>query len=75
ERVPEHFRWRRRTLRITHATGPERIAPEWWLDDADWRTGIRDYWRVETETGERLWLYHAHGGVLSAGWFCHGIFA
>jgi protein ImuB len=55
--------------------GPERIAPEWWLDDPDWRTGQRDYWRVTTDLGDKLWLYYAHGGTLSAGWFCHGAFA
>ena len=71
---PAAFRWRRRDLRTASATGPERIAPEWWLDDPDWRSGVRDYWRVETETGERLWLYYAHGGAVSGGWFAAGDF-
>jgi protein ImuB len=74
-RPPERFRWRRRTLALRGATGPERVAPEWWLDDPDWRSGTRDYWRVEVETGERLWLFYAHGGAMSAGWFCQGSFA
>ncbi|SLN20795.1 DNA polymerase IV [Roseivivax jejudonensis] len=73
--LPARLRWRGRAHTILHADGPERIAPEWWLDDPDWRTGQRDYWRVETEAGERLWLYYAHGGTMSAGWFCHGAFA
>jgi protein ImuB len=72
--VPQHFRWRRRDLRVLTATGPERIAPEWWLDDPDWRSGPRDYWRVVTDTGDRLWLFFAHGADLSPGWFCHGQF-
>jgi protein ImuB len=72
--VPQHFRWRRRELRVLTATGPERIAPEWWLDDPDWRSGPRDYWRVVTDTGDRLWLFFAHGADLSPGWFCHGEF-
>jgi protein ImuB len=72
---PAGFRWRRCDFTTTHATGPERIAPEWWLDDPAWRTGVRDYWRVETESGARLWLAYAHGGALSGGWFCHGLFA
>ncbi|SIO51667.1 protein ImuB [Rhodovulum sp. ES.010] len=71
---PARFRWRRRDFRAVGATGPERIAPEWWLDDPDWRSGPRDYWRVETETGLRLWLYYAHGGEMSSGWFCQGQF-
>ena len=74
-RLPDTFRWRGRTHRLQRASGPERIAPEWWLDEPDWRTGTRDYWRVTVETGEELWLYFAHGGALSPGWFCHGMFA
>ena len=72
--VPQAFRWRRRDLRVLTATGPERIAPEWWLDDPEWRSGPRDYWRVVTDTGDRLWLFFAHGADLSPGWFCHGRF-
>jgi protein ImuB len=62
-------------LRTLAATGPERIAPEWWLDDPDWRSGVRDYWRVTTEDGASLWLYYAHGATASGGWFAHGDFA
>ena len=72
--LPPEFRWRGRSFETLAATGPERIAPEWWLDEPDWRTGVRDYWRVTTRTGERLWLYFAHGATLSKGWFCHGRF-
>ncbi|MEO1025907.1 MAG: DUF6504 family protein [Pseudomonadota bacterium] len=72
--LPARFRWRGRVLETRTGTGPERIAPEWWLDEPDWRNGVRDYWRVTTRTGERLWLYYAHGGALSPGWFCHGSF-
>lgn len=72
---PTNFRWRRRDFCATGATGPERIAPEWWLDDPAWRSGIRDYWQIEVETGERLWLFYAHGRETSGGWFCQGSFA
>lgn len=71
---PQEFRWRGRRLKRVGAVGPERISPEWWLDDPAWRSGVRDYWRVEVETGERLWLYYAHGGAMSGGWFCQGAF-
>ncbi len=74
-RPPHRFRWRRRDLVLAGATGPERIAPEWWLDDPAWRSGVRDYWRVEVEGGARLWLFYAHGGEMSGGWFCQGRFA
>jgi protein ImuB len=73
-RLPERFRWRGRDLVLVEAIGPERIAPEWWLDDPDWRSGVRDYWRVTVEGGERLWLFFAHGAGMSAGWFCQGRF-
>lgn len=74
-RLPERFRWRGGDHGVLAAEGPERIAPEWWLDDPAWRSGQRDYWRVTTDRGERLWLYFAHGAALSPGWFCHGAFA
>jgi protein ImuB len=73
--LPNRFRWRRRDLAVRVAVGPERILPEWWLDNPDWRSGARDYWRVETPEGQRLWLFYAHGGEVSGGWFCQGVFA
>jgi protein ImuB len=72
---PAQFRWRRRDLVTRVAIGPERISPEWWLDDPDWRSGPRDYWRVEVAGGESLWLFYAHGADISGGWFCQGLFA
>jgi len=72
--LPASFRWRGRIFETRAALGPERIAPEWWLDDPDWRTGVRDYWRVTTRTGERFWLFYAHGATMSPGWFCQGGF-
>lgn len=72
---PLRFRWRGRDWQSTGLGGPERITPEWWLDDPGWRSGARDYWRVDTDRGDRLWLFYAHGAALSPGWFCHGSFA
>ncbi|MEL6380778.1 MAG: DNA polymerase Y family protein, partial [Pseudomonadota bacterium] len=73
-RLPETFRWRGRDLTRLRAIGPERIAPEWWLDDPNWRSGTRDYWVTDTGDGQRLWLFYAHGGAMSPGWFCQGSF-
>ncbi len=73
--LPAQFRWRRREMAVRVAMGPERLLPEWWLDNPDWRSGARDYWRVETAGGERLWLFYAHGAEISGGWFCQGVFA
>ncbi|SLN48865.1 DNA polymerase IV [Roseovarius gaetbuli] len=73
--LKERFHWRGRSHEVVCATGPERIAPEWWLDDPEWRSGVRDYWWVVTARGEELWLYYAYGAALSPGWFCQGRFA
>lgn len=69
---PARFRWRAMQLHTLRATGPERIAPEWWLDDPAWRSGLRDYWRIETRQGRRLWLFHT---PQTPGWFVQGEFA
>ncbi|WP_085893934.1 Y-family DNA polymerase [Roseovarius litorisediminis] len=71
-RPPKRFRWRRMSLTTARATGPERIAPEWWLVDDNWRSGLRDYWRVETRQGRRLWLFYT---PQNPGWFVQGEFA
>ena len=73
---PALFRWRRMELDVMRTRGPERIAPEWWWEDEAWRTGLRDYWQVETRQGWRLWLFHVPQQMdhLSR-WFVQGIFA
>ncbi|WP_353346396.1 DNA polymerase Y family protein [Litorivita sp. NS0012-18] len=69
---PKRFRWRRIPFTTGRATGPERIMPEWWLEDDNWRSGMRDYWRVETTQGRRLWLFYT---PQNPGWFVQGEFA
>ncbi len=69
---PASFRWRRMRFATLRATGPERIAPEWWFDDPAWRSGLRDYWRIETQQGPRLWLFHT---PQTPGWCVQGEFA
>jgi protein ImuB len=64
---PSQFRWRGRNLTRGLAVGPERISPEWWLDEPAWRTGVRDYWRVDVAGGERLLMYYAHGAAKNGG--------
>ncbi len=71
---PARFRWRRRDLATRMAVGPERIQPEWWLDDPDWRSGTRDYWRIEVEGGTRLLLFYGQAGAVSESWYCEGCF-
>ncbi|WP_417254672.1 Y-family DNA polymerase [Celeribacter sp.] len=69
---PARFRWRRMTLTTGRAIGPERLAPEWWLEDDAWRTGLRDYWKVDTREGRRLWLFYT---PQNPGWCVEGEFA
>jgi protein ImuB len=73
---PVRFRWRQVLHEVAHAEGPERIAMEWWRD-AENRALIRDYFRVESHEGVRVWLYRE--GLVRAGeptrWFLHGVFA
>ncbi len=80
--VPDHppvlFRWRRTSYEVARAEGPERIAPEWWLEGAPApEQGVRDYFRVEDKAGRRYWLYRE--GVYLPGvfprWYLHGFFA
>jgi protein ImuB len=79
---PFRFTWRRRAHRVAQADGPERIAEEWWrpdgqlIDGAGAPDAIRDYYRVEDETGRRFWLFRAGlPGDPPPRWFVHGIFA
>lgn len=67
-------------LTTMRAAGPERIALEWWFSDPVWRSGIRDYWRVETREGPRLWLFHTPQTPDwrqrdAQNWFAQGAFA
>lgn len=64
-----------RQLRIRRAEGPERLLPEWWRDDP--ARALRDYYRLETEMGDRLWVCRAglDAPDAPARWFLHGYFA
>ncbi len=72
---PARFRWRGAEVRIGRATGPERLAPEWWRDPT--RHATRDYFRVEDVEGRRYWLFCE--GLVERGdapvWYLHGLFA
>jgi protein ImuB len=68
---PKSIRWRRMYFTVGHITGPERIAPEWWLPDENWQSGVRDYWKVETNEGRRLWMFYT---PQNPSWFVHGEF-
>jgi len=71
---PARFKWRRVTHHIALAEGPERIEGEWWRRDGG---RVRDYYRVEDETGRRFWLFRAghFGDEPAPRWYVHGLFA
>ena len=77
EGLPRRFRWRGALHDIAKVEGPERIAPEWWRERSTAR--LRDYYRIEDETGRRYWIYRhgligdGRGGVPD--WYLHGLFA
>jgi len=76
---PLQFVWRRVLRKVARARGPERIAPEWWLEGSIGEE-VRDYYEVEDVQGHRFWLYRAglYQDPARKGppvWFVHGFFA
>jgi protein ImuB len=78
DRPPVAIVWRGKRRKVKRADGPERIFGEWWQRDAEMEA-VRDYFVIEDEAGERLWVFRSGDGVDpdtgSHRWFCHGIFA
>lgn len=78
---PVQFRWRHILHHVRAASGPERIAWEWWrtIDRGTSTTdsASRDYYRVESEAGQRFWLYRAglYQPTQPTRWYLHGLFA
>jgi protein ImuB len=74
---PVWFRWRHVMHQVSRVEGPERIAMEWWRDDRGNKL-TRDYFRVESKSGMRAWLFREglYGReVSSSRWYLHGLFA
>jgi len=87
---PVQFTWRHVRYMVAHVEGPERIAMEWWRDEAG-NVLMRDYFRVESREGLRVWIYRSWPGPRAQegqedpkqeflrrrtiGWFLHGVFA
>ena len=90
---PKFFRWRQCRHTVARAEGPERIAMEWWRrsvgepaaqrrasprDQKSDSGFTRDYFRIETNDGQRFWLYR--DGFFTQDearprWYLQGIFA
>lgn len=69
---PMLFRYKGKLHKITRSDGPERIEPEWWLQEGQ----HRDYYYVEDEEGHRYWLFRSghYDAAKSYQWFIHGLF-
>lgn len=68
EGPPARFRWQGKWRTIVKHWGPERI-------DVGWHRGPsvrRDYYRVETDDGQRAWLFQDR---IRGGWKLHGFFS
>jgi protein ImuB len=74
DQPPRMFTWRGKRRGVAKADGPERIHGEWWTGD-DEMFLVRDYYRVETEAGERFWLFRDAPAAQGGRWFLHGVFA
>lgn len=74
---PNWISWKGVRRRVRRADGPERVFGEWWKRDAELIT-VRDYFRIEDDTGERFWIFRSGDGEDAATgshrWFLHGIF-
>ena len=75
------FRWRSALHRVQAASGPERLAAEWWrrgpqTEDREEADLVRDYYRVEDHGGARFWLFRTgrNAGAPGTRWFLHGVF-
>jgi protein ImuB len=67
EGPPAVFFYQRQSYRVARHFGPERIETGWWRGPSC----RRDYYRVETESGSRLWLFRR---LQDQQWFLHGEF-
>jgi len=75
EGPPIRFRWRKAHYEVLRTEGPERIACEWWKDGRG--TYTRDYFRIETRDGHRLWLFRNglyERETSTPKWYVHGMF-
>jgi protein ImuB len=83
---PLQFTWRQTNHRVVKVDGPERLAHEWWrgpvATPAAATVAVRDYYRIETEDGQRYWVYRdgpfnapPQTGGRTARWYLHGLCA
>jgi len=73
---PAWIQWRGQAHTIRSSLGPERIGMPWW--DSDEPTAARDYYEVQDELGQWLWVFREHRNhchTVTCQWFVHGAWA
>lgn len=68
--LPRQLRQGGRLHQVVVALGPERLEPEWWGEDA--HRPARDYFRIQTAEGPRLWICRLREAGAAPRWFLHG---
>lgn len=75
--APVRFTWRGRAYKVAAGDGPERVYGEWWRR-ADEAGTVRDYFQIESEEGQRFWLFRTGDPDMPGSgdftWHMHGIF-
>ncbi len=66
---PARICWRGTEHHLISGSGPERIITEWWQDRG---LSTRDYFKVQTEDGQWLWVYRE---LETSRWFVHGLWS
>jgi protein ImuB len=64
---PASFELRGQPQSVVDHWGPERIETGWWRG----RSVRRDYWRIETASGQRFWLFRS---LNDGTWHLHGAY-
>ncbi len=65
---PTKIQWNGRSYQVVRSWGAERIESGWWRGPSH----RRDYFRVELDSGEWLWIFRQ---LNSSDWYLHGEFA
>jgi protein ImuB len=73
DHAPSRLCWRGQWLEITRGSGPERILTPWWqVPPLTTRSATRDYYKVQTNKGQWLWVFRETGHSGNGRWYVQG---